>query len=290
MIVNKFFFYSFTFLNEHKHKNNIAYPNSEKEFEIGGILIGLLQALQFNAHEIYETKAFEGQKNVGGGKNLMYIGAALYNSAAYFNHSCYPDVIRYFVGTTIVLCTSHPIQIGDGISENYGPVFTKQTVAIRQRNLQSRYWFKCACTACKENWPSLDKLNNKARLRFEILIFHLHIYRNWVKLPLFQYSFYRCSNTMCKHLFNYPEKAKKSVKCPQCKEQTNLEVQIAALKRAENLYRTAAEHMDRDQLRDAAKEFIEGINLFYSVATPPHRDTTIAQESLRVCLSNIGHI
>lgn len=71
---------------------------------------------------------------------------------------------------------------------------------------------------------------------------------------------------------------------------TNLEVQIAALATAEDLYQTAAEHMDREQLNEAAKFFIDGINLFYSVATPPHRDTHIAQESLRVCLSNIGHI
>lgn len=112
---------------------------------------------------------------------------------------------------------------------------------------------------------------------------------HFVLLCLVTY-FCRCSNTNCNHLFNYPEKAKKIVKCPQCKEQTNLEVQIAALKTAEDLYGTAAEYMDRDQLQDAAKTFIEGINLFYSVATPPHRDTHIAQESLRVCLSNIGHI
>lgn len=161
-----------------------AYPNSDQEFQVGEILIGLLQALQFNAHEIYETKAFVGQKNVGG-KNLLYVGAALYNSAAYFNHSCYPDVIRYFVGTTIVLCTAHPLQSGESISENYGPVFTKQGLVIRQRNLQSRYWFKCSCIPCKENWPTLDKLNNKARLRYKrrvikFALFLFHIYHNYI--------------------------------------------------------------------------------------------------------------
>lgn len=48
--------------------------------------------------------------------------------------------------------------------------------------------------------------------------------------------------------------------------------------------------MDKEQLKEAAKSFVDGINMFYSVATPPHRDTHIAQDSLRVCLSNIGHI
>lgn len=71
---------------------------------------------------------------------------------------------------------------------------------------------------------------------------------------------------------------------------TNLEVQIATLTTAEDLYQTAAQHMDRGDLREAAKTFIDGINLFYSVAAPPHRDTHIAQESLRVCLSNIGRV
>lgn len=71
---------------------------------------------------------------------------------------------------------------------------------------------------------------------------------------------------------------------------TNLEVQVASLATAENLYQQAAELMDKNQLRDAAKLFIDGINLFYSVAAPPHYDTHIAQESLRVCLSNIGYI
>lgn len=84
--------------------------------------------------------------------------------------------------------------------------------------------------------------------------------------------------------------AKKSIKCPQCKNITNLEIQVATLHQAESLYKKAATFMDRDQLVDAANTFIDGINLFYSVAVPPHHDTHIAQDSLRVCLSNIGHL
>lgn len=143
----------------------IAYPNSQAEYDVGEILIGLLQVLQFNAHEIYETKAFASQKFVGG-KKLIYVGAAIYNSAAYFNHSCYPDVVRYFIGTTIVLCAAKPLQSGEMIAENYGPIFTKLPLHIRQRNLQSRYWFNCACVCCKEDWPILDRLSNKARLQY----------------------------------------------------------------------------------------------------------------------------
>lgn len=121
--------------------------------------------MQFNAHEVYETKADEKQQLSSSIKKLMYVGAAIYGSAVYFNHSCYPDVVRYFVGTTIVLCAARPIKPGETVSENYGPTFAKQTLQKRQINLQSRYWFKCNCICCIEDWPTLEKLNNKARLR-----------------------------------------------------------------------------------------------------------------------------
>lgn len=48
--------------------------------------------------------------------------------------------------------------------------------------------------------------------------------------------------------------------------------------------------MDENQLKEAAKTFIDGINLFHTVAVMPHQDTHIAQDSLSVCLANIGRI
>lgn len=140
-----------------------AYPNSDIEFQIVEILYGLLQILQFNAHEIHELQP-SATHRLANGKHI-YIAVGLYRSAAYFNHNCYPAVCRYFAGTSIVLCTSHPIEAGDVVAENYGPNFLRQTLAERKRNLRSRYWFMCECISCKENWPTLDKLNNYARLR-----------------------------------------------------------------------------------------------------------------------------
>ena len=133
---------------------------------MGAILIGLLQVLQFNAHEIYETRQSSSNTNKIIGSGPVYIGAGVYKSAAYFNHSCYPSVVRYFIGTSIVLATSHPLEPGDVIFENYGPIYSKQTFRERQRNLRSRYWFLCDCIACREDWPVLESLCNKSRLRF----------------------------------------------------------------------------------------------------------------------------
>lgn len=153
----------------------LAYPNSSAEFEIGEILIGLLQVLQFNAHEICDliqnNNVADNSSSSNGNEppkygRFIYIGVAIYNSAAYFNHNCYPAVTRYFIGKTIVLCATRPLAPGTIIAENYGPIFTRQTLRERQRNLSSRYWFRCECISCKENWPTLDKLNDNARLRY----------------------------------------------------------------------------------------------------------------------------
>lgn len=99
------------------------------------------------------------------GAKPVYIGVALYKTGAYFNHDCYPSVGRYFVGSTIVLCATHPLEVGEMVGENYGPIFTKKTLLERSRSLMSRYWFKCECKSCRENWQILDKLSNKARLK-----------------------------------------------------------------------------------------------------------------------------
>lgn len=71
---------------------------------------------------------------------------------------------RYFIGKKIVINAVRPINPGDLVAENYGPVFTRKSLAERQRSLSSRYWFDCRCTACVQDWPSLDNgLDNVSR-------------------------------------------------------------------------------------------------------------------------------
>lgn len=137
---------------------------SSVEMEVCVVLCGLLQVLQFNAHEIYETKLGEKHRFVG--SKPIYIGVALYRTGAYFNHDCHPALSRYFVGSSIVLAATRPLVAGEMVGENYGPIFTKKSLADRRRSLMSRYWFKCECQCCRENWQPLDKLTNKARIRY----------------------------------------------------------------------------------------------------------------------------
>lgn len=137
---------------------------TEEEIEIGALIFGLLQALQFNAHEIYETKLGESHLIIGAKVN--YIGVGIFKTGALFNHDCYPGVTRYFLGTTMILNTIRPIAKNEMVAENYGPQFSVLMLKDRQRQLRSRYWFTCECRACQENWLTLKKLDNHPRLKF----------------------------------------------------------------------------------------------------------------------------
>lgn len=87
-----------------------------------------------------------------------------------------------------------------------------------------------------------------------------------------------------------PVNVNENIKCINCKKMVNFQIQLATVKKSEELYRNGAELMDKDNYKEAATAFLNGINLFYTVAVPPHRDTHIAQESLRTCLSAFGQI
>ena len=64
---------------------------------------------------------------------------------------------RYNIGRTLVLKSLAPVQAGQEVSENYGPVFYFKDRRARQQELRARYWFNCDCRACREDWPVLQK-------------------------------------------------------------------------------------------------------------------------------------
>ena len=66
---------------------------------------------------------------------------------------------RYFRGKDIVVTAVRPLAAGDVVAENYGPIFTKRSLQQRQRTLNSRYWFRCCCAACAEDWPLMEHLH-----------------------------------------------------------------------------------------------------------------------------------
>ena len=139
--------------------------------------------MQFNAHEIYETRVEELYKTED--SKTVFIAIGVYPTVALFNHECSPSVTRYaifnfnviaydlcstfaikisfkkryFSGKNIIIKAVRPLATNDILSDNYGPHYGKKTLLERTRELTSRYWFHCRCQACIENWPLIQDVN-----------------------------------------------------------------------------------------------------------------------------------
>uniref|UniRef100_A0A0A1X542 SET and MYND domain-containing protein 4 n=1 Tax=Zeugodacus cucurbitae TaxID=28588 RepID=A0A0A1X542_ZEUCU len=230
------------------------------ELQVGAALLGLLQVLQYNAHEVFETRITE--EHHFEGSKVVYVGAAIYSTGAYFNHECWPSVARYFVGKKLVLTTIKPHQPNEVIAENYGPIFTKTNLKERQRALRGRYLFDCKCMACQENWPTIQKLDKQVR--------------------------FRCTTANCINVLKFPKDLSKDVRCARCRKNISLKASVAKMIQIEELYRKAAEDMHKQNVPEAIAQFKEGIEMFFEIAVLPHKDTIVAQHSLIKCLADGG--
>ncbi|XP_023169881.2 SET and MYND domain-containing protein 4 [Drosophila hydei] len=230
------------------------------ELQVATALLGLLQLLQYNAHEIYHTMVtdehcFEGCK-------VVYVGAGLYGTGSYFNHECWPSVAGYFVGKKLVMSATKPHRPNEIVAVNYGPIFTKMNLKERQRSLRGRYAFNCNCLTCQENWPLLQKIDKQVRF--------------W------------CTSANCVNLLKFPKDLAKDVRCPRCRKNVSLKESVAKLIKIEELYREAAEAMQAQKTSEAIELFKEGIDAFFQIAALPHKDTLIAQQALLKCNANTG--
>ncbi|XP_060809650.1 SET and MYND domain-containing protein 4 [Amyelois transitella] len=238
---------------------------TKAETSICELIVRNLQLLQFNAHEIYET--VRGNHPFSGSKPV-YIAVGIYPTGALFNHECYPAVARYFEGRNIVLRATRPLAAGEVVSENYGPHFMMRGVQERQRVLASRYWFRCECAACREDWPTLKQMTSDTP------------------------PYLRCDNADCSYKFraNAPSLSNRCPKCSTAIEREIVKSNLEAVQKCIDLYQEGARLMDEGRTEEATESMCNGIDLFHEVARPPHRDTHLAQESLRACFATAGNV
>ncbi|CAK9796879.1 SET and MYND domain-containing protein 4 [Anthophora plagiata] len=234
---------------------------SEQEIAVASLLLKHLQLLQFNAHEVFETRL--GTAHRFRGSRPVYIGVAIYPTVARFNHDCYPAVTRYFVGRCIVIRAIRSLRPGDVVAENYGPIFTKRTLDQRRRTLDGRYWFCCECTACRENWPCFETLTNEA-----------------VRV--------RCPTEGCPKVHQRPRGPAESIVCPECRRKVDLREPFEIVSECEQLYDRGFAAMEEERTEEALKVFFEAASKFHRVAVPPHKDTHLAEIAASACMADRG--
>lgn len=133
-----------------------AYENFDYQVYICSLILSHLQSLPCNAHEISE---FIYHRSSPITSSCIEIGAGIYATLSLFNHSCNPNVIRNFIGETVVVRLLSSVSSNNTeLLDNYGCLSATMTKDERQQKLNEQYHFKCQCQPCIEQWPSYDQL------------------------------------------------------------------------------------------------------------------------------------
>lgn len=234
---------------------------TEDELFIGGLLLKHLQIIQFNSHEISGLAFVKDKISFKESKNIQ-LGLALYPTVTFCNHSCYPAVARYFQGNRMVVLNIRPLQKGDIVAENYGPVFTHHEQQQRQRKLLSRYWFKCECEACLNNWPMYENMPFKRKLRCQT----------------------------CSQSLNLVDPKKTQIKCSGCNTQTNVSEAMLIISKAEELYLSGKTHMEAGEREEAIRVYSQYADTICKYTNPPVKELHLALDSLRLLVAARGTI
>ena len=133
-----------------------AYDNLNYQIYICSLILSHLQSLPCNAHEISE---FIYHRREPLTSSCLEIGAGIYATLSLFNHSCNPNVIRNFIGETVVVRLLSSISNdGEELTDNYGCLSATATKPERNEKLHQQYHFHCQCQPCVEQWPQYDQL------------------------------------------------------------------------------------------------------------------------------------
>ncbi|XP_077276488.1 protein-lysine N-methyltransferase SMYD4 [Temnothorax americanus] len=238
---------------------------SDEELFIAGLLLHNLQLLQFNSHEISELVRPKEEKTLAKAKSV-FIGGGVYPTVAMLNHSCNPGVIRYFIGTTMIVRAVRTIGAGEEISENYGPIFTTMPESERKRKLRVQYWFDCNCEACSGHWPLLDELDPTI-LRFKCE------------------TGPSCGNV----LLVRSDTNEFMIGCAKCGKSTNILKGLKALQDTDALFRAASTSLEEGRNEQALKAYLEILKLLDETLSLPIKDYHVCQQGVRLCSLALGN-
>ncbi|KAK2584344.1 hypothetical protein KPH14_006734 [Odynerus spinipes] len=238
---------------------------SEAELFVAELLLHSLQLLQFNSHEISELTKPAKDATLANAKSI-FIGGGVYPTVALLNHSCNPGIVRYFVGTTMIVRAIRTIAKGEEISENYGPIFTTMPESERKRNLRVQYWFDCKCEACTNHWPLLDDIDPTI-LRF------------------------KCdTGKSCGNILPVRTDSNEFIlRCPKCGKNTNLLKGLKALQDTDSLFKVASRHLESGQHNQALATYVKILKLLDETLSLPIRDYHLCQQGVRLCMLALGN-
>lgn len=120
---------------------------------VAACLLYHLQSVSANGHS-YSEEVFGSLQNLAA-VETEHIVSCLYPTLSLVNHSCDPSTFRVCTGegASCFIAALRPLSAGSEIFDCYCDCFSLVARATRQKELNSRYMFQCACKACILNWP-----------------------------------------------------------------------------------------------------------------------------------------
>uniref|UniRef100_A0A8D8RD30 SET and MYND domain-containing protein 4 n=1 Tax=Cacopsylla melanoneura TaxID=428564 RepID=A0A8D8RD30_9HEMI len=244
-----------------KQTNYFQAKDPEFEEFIGGLLLHQIQFIQFNCHEVADLI------KSGSDAKTRFIGAGTFPTLSMFNHSCEPNIVRYFRGNKVYVNLCKNITKGDQICENYGPLYSEMPKPERQEQLKSHYWFDCHCIACENNWSSFDDLEKSQILRF------------------------KCETSGCNNVVEVSITTDEfMIKCDLCDKFVNIFKGLKSLQDTESLFRLANNYRDTGDYDKALEKFTELMNLLDENLAPPYKDYLLCQRAIQTCFLNLGNL
>jgi len=122
---------------------------------LGAILLHHVEQLICNASAITDIQVEEaGDRTTT--EQQVRIATAIFPRLSMMNHSCDPNIIVSYVGTTVTAKATRPILPGEEIFNCYGPHHLRMSRKERRDALKQQYHFICRCSKCgdgeEETW------------------------------------------------------------------------------------------------------------------------------------------
>lgn len=87
----------------------------------------------------------------------VYLGLGLYQTIAFLNHSCNPNCIAVFNGSTCDIRSIRNIELEEELCISYTELMRPQSV--RQEELKKQYYFECTCSRCLKEVEQGSEMN-----------------------------------------------------------------------------------------------------------------------------------
>ncbi|XP_055596096.1 SET and MYND domain-containing protein 4-like [Uranotaenia lowii] len=232
---------------------------------IGSLLLHNLQVVTYNSHEIAEHQRL--RANDSG--TSVCIGAGLYPTLVFFNHSCDPGITRYFIGNAVYVRTLKNIPPGGTISENYGQLYARNERKDRQKKLFEGYKFQCNCQACQEDWPLVFNMNpSMVRLKCA--------------------GTEGCPNAL---VFKVEDDRPEVMTCDRCGALTDVSNSLESLMNTDmlNRYQAANNLLDQGEYDKALAKYSAIMTSLDEVLVQPYREYYLCQQGIRRCTIEMGN-